>query len=305
MSGPDKKGGPPPWIDPAMQQQLAWRDRDIVISVPIKSGTTWMMNIVYQLLQGGDPNFEDIYAEVPWIEFVTHPGMTVQDLQDRIEAMPRDVPRAFKTHAAPPTVPYLAPGGDTDVRYIVVCRNPEEALVSVKPFIEKHTDELFDLWQIPRDGMTRPDFPTFYHEVLDAGGLNAAPFGLLQAWWPLRHNANVLMLHFADMKRDHGGSIRRVADFIDAAPSENQWPAILEYTSFRWMKAHDIKFDGATMGNVPVLEHGAMVRKGVTGAAYEDGMTPEIAAHLHALGSQISPDEAALRWLYEGGALPT
>ena len=261
MSTPSPKGGPPPWINPAMQQQVVWRDRDIVISVPIKSGTTWMMNIVYQLLRGGDPDFEDIYAEVPWIEFMTHPGMTVQDLQDRIEAMPRDKPRAFKTHAAPPTVPYLQSSGKTNVRYIVVCRTPEEALVSVKPFLEKHTDALFALWQMPADGLKRPDFPSFYHEVVDQMGLNAALFAFLHAWWPLRRHANVLMLHFADMKRDHEGSIRKVADFIGAVPGATQWPAILEYTSFPWMKAHDSKFDGTTMAKVPVLEHGAMVRR--------------------------------------------
>ena len=55
MQGP---GGPPdemaiPWIDVTMQQQVAWRDGDIVISVPVKSGTTWMMNIVHQLRSRG------------------------------------------------------------------------------------------------------------------------------------------------------------------------------------------------------------------------------------------------------------
>ncbi len=144
MSVAEGKGGPPPWINPALQQEIRWRDRDIVISVPTKSGTTWMMNIVYQLLQGGDPDFEDIYGEVPWIEFVTHKGMTSADLEARISAMPHHIPRAFKSHAAPPLLPYYPPDSDLDVRYIVVCRNPEEALVSVKPFIEKHADELLD-----------------------------------------------------------------------------------------------------------------------------------------------------------------
>ena len=297
----EQPGGLPPWINPAMQQEISWRDRDIVISVPIKSGTTWMMNIVYQLLQGGDPDFEDVYAEVPWIEFVTHKEMTAADLEARISAMPADLPRAFKTHAAPPAVPYHAPGSDVDVRYIVVCRNPEEALVSVKPFIEKHADELFEYWEAPKGNLTRPDFPTFYREVIDTMGFNAALFAFIQAWWPLRHNANVLMLHFADMKRDHEGSIRKVAEFIGATPTDEQWPAVLEYTSFPWMKAHDIKFDGTTMGKVPVLKPGAMVRRGVTGKARDEGMTEELATHLREKGRAICADEAAMRWLYEGG----
>ena len=45
------------------------------MSVPAKSGTTWMMNIVHQLRTGGDPGFKDIYIEVPWLEFVEGPSL--------------------------------------------------------------------------------------------------------------------------------------------------------------------------------------------------------------------------------------
>ena len=54
--------GPPPWINDTIQQQIEWRDGDIVVSVPPKSGTTWTMNIVHQLRSGGDPTFVDIYC---------------------------------------------------------------------------------------------------------------------------------------------------------------------------------------------------------------------------------------------------
>lgn len=304
MNAPSHKGGPPPWIAPEMQQQIEWRDKDILISVPIKSGTTWTMNIVYQLLTGGDPNFEDIYAEVPWIEILTRPGMPVQELLDRVGRMPLERPRAFKTHAAPPVLPYVEPGGDKDVRYIVVLRNPEEALVSIKPFLEHHTDEWYELWQAPKGAMTRPDFPAFYHEVLDPMGMNAALFGFLQSWWPLRNRPNVLFLHFTNMKRDHEGSIRRIADFIGVRPTDEEWRAITEYTSFPWMKQHGAKFDASTATDVPVLRPGSMVRKGEVGAAREDGMTRAISEHLRGIGNQICTDHRSLQWFYEGGALP-
>ena len=54
----------------------------------------------------------------------------------------------------------------------------------------------------------------------------------------------------------------------------------------------------------PVLEPGAMVRKGAVGAARDDGMTPEIAEHLQAVGTRICPDKAAVEWFYDGGPLP-
>ena len=69
-------GGPPPWINETIQQQIGWRNGDVVIAVPPKSGTTWTMNIVHQLRSGGDATFADIYSEVPWIEFVSAPDKT-------------------------------------------------------------------------------------------------------------------------------------------------------------------------------------------------------------------------------------
>ena len=299
-----KTGGGPRWIDPTMQQQITWRDKDILVSVPIKSGTTWTMNIVHQLLTGGDPDFEDIYAEVPWIELLTRPDMPVDELLDRVGSLRRDRPRAFKSHAAPPMLPYVEPTTGPDVRYIVVVRNPEEALVSIKPFIEKHTDAWFDLWEVPRAALTRPDFPAFYYEVADHMGLNRALFEFVESWWPLRHQSNVLLLHFADMKRDHDGSLRRIAKFLDVHPTDAAWRAIATYTSFSWMKQHARKFDATTAAAVPVLEVGAMVRRGAAGAAIDDGMTSDIARHLRTMGAEICSDPLALQWLYEGGPVP-
>jgi aryl sulfotransferase len=294
-------GGPPPWVRPQMQHLIEWRDDDIVISVPIKSGTTWTMNIVYQLLHGGDPDFADIYAEVPWIELVERPGQPTQEMLDRIAAMPLSLPRPFKTHSAPPDVPYLEASEDKTVRYVVVCRNPEEALVSARPFLEDHTEAWFELWGVPKAALTRDDFPTFYREVVDPNQFQAGLFGFIAAWWPLRKQPNVLFMHFADMKRDHAGSLRRFADFLGIRPSEDQWRRIEEYTSFRWMKEHQSKFEARTITDVPILESGGMIRKGRLGDAAGDGMTPEIAEHLRARGRELCPDAEALEWLYSGG----
>lgn len=294
----------PPWIDPGIQQKIAWRDGDVVISVPPKSGTTWTMNIVHQLLTGGTADFRDIYAEVPWIEFLGDPAATHADVLDRLAAMPTGRRRAFKTHSAPPTVPFLSGEGAPRVKYVVVVRNPEEALVSFWPFLAQHSEAWFDLWQMPRAAICRPDFPSFYTEVIDGHGMQGAFFGFLAAWWPLRRQPNVLFVHFADLKRSHDASIRRIARFLGVAPSEDRWPTILEHTSFRWMKHHEEKFEAHTVGKVPVLKSGAMIRKGEAGGAVADGMTPGISRHLRETGARILPDPEALAWLYEGGDLP-
>jgi hypothetical protein len=159
------------------------------------------------------------------------------------------------------------------------------------------------LWGMPRDAMRRPDFPTFYSEVIDANQMQGMFFGFLAAWWPLRKRQNVLFLHYTDMTRDHEGTVRKVADFIGAKPTATQWSSILEYSSFPWMKRHGAKFDAHSVGTVRVLNDGAMIRKGAAGKAQEDGMTDEIARHLRGIGARICQDPVALRWYYEGGKL--
>jgi hypothetical protein len=283
---------------------VRWRDGDIVVSVPVKSGTTWTMNIVHQLRSGGDPDLEDVYVEVPWLELVPSPGVTREQRLAKLAAMPRNRRRAFKTHSPPGLLPYQKPGGGRkDVRYVVVARNPDEAIASMHPFAHAHTHAWFDLWKLPREAFCKPSFGDFYDEVAK-NMFPPALFGFVAAWWPLRHQKNVLLLHFSDMKADHEGSVRKIARFLGFEPTAKQWPKILEYTSFAWMKAHEDKFELRTVGPVPVLDSGAMVRKGVVGAAEEDGVTREISADVARIGREILKDDLALEWFYRGGPLP-
>ena len=110
-------------------------------------------------------------------------------------------------------------------------------------------------------------------------------------------------MHFSDMKRDHEGSVRKIADFLGYEPAAQQWPAILEFTSFPWMKRHEHKFEIRQAAHLPILDSGAMVRKGNAGGAREDGVTATMSAELKTLGKGILADEQALEWLYAGGAL--
>ena len=300
---PEGEGGPPPWINPEIQQKIQWRDGDIVVSVPVKSGTTWTMNIVHQLRQGGDPELECVYTQVPWIEFVPGPTATVEGLVAKIDGMPSDRRRAFKSHAGPPTLPYHAPGSGKDVKYIVVMRNPDEALASLYPFIGAHSDQWFARWEVPKHALVKEDFATFFDEVANPGFVGMI-FGFLESWWPHRGADNVLFMHFSDMKKDHEGSVRKIADFLGYVPTAEQWPGILEYTSFPWMKAHQEKFEGHGLTDVPVLNSGAMVRKGKVGAAREDGVTEAISGTIAAAGREIVSDGKALEWVYGGGPLP-
>jgi hypothetical protein len=112
-------------------------------------------------------------------------------------------------------------------------------------------------------------------------------------------------VHFSDLKRDHEGAVRRIGDFLGFAPTAAQWPVILEYTSFPWMKAHEDKFELRSVSDVPILEPGAMIRNGQIGASADDGVTPAISAAIAATGREILSDERAFAWCYDGGPFPS
>eukprot|EP00037_Helgoeca_nana_P029194 m.347308 g.347308 ORF g.347308 m.347308 type:complete len:313 (+) comp27921_c0_seq1:4289-5227(+) len=307
-----------PFICPPLQLGLDTRDGDTMISVPAKSGTTWTMNIFHQLRTGGDADFADIYAEVPWAELLEKPGQTMEELHARWKALPADVPRAFKTHAGPGDFLHYK----ENLKYIVVLRNPEEAMVSFKIFVENHSREFFKLWGISEELMDhmqkRETFEEWYNEVAlkfkpgPPGAEQEVPGGMttvffwshIAGWWPLRNKPNVLFMHFSEMKKDHEGSIHKIADFLGFKPTAEEWPKIMEYTSFKWMKAHQEKFEAASVAPLPIMNRGAMVRKGAVGDAKADGMTAEVAASMKSFAKMIVQDDAAIKYMYEGGPIP-
>ena len=258
------------------------------------------MNIVHQLREKGDRGFDEIYEEVKWIETMRSPDATVEEMVQAIDDMPDNRPRAFKSHAPPPMLPFK-----DSVKYVVVMRNPEEAIVSMKSFSQKHSPEFLKFWGMPPDAFQWPDFETYYNAFVGGMGVDKMIFGFAASWWKLRNKPNVLMLHYKEMVSDHEGSIKKISDFLDYGPyTEEEWSTILEVTSFQWMKKHETRFEVKTVWPIPALQRGAMIRQGSFGLARQDGMSEELANDLAERGRKICTDEKAFDWLYNGGELP-
>lgn len=47
-----------------------------------------------------------------------------------------------------------------------------------------------------------------------------------------------------------------------------------------------------------------MIRSGKSGAAKEDGMTPEISAKIREWMEKLVDDKEAINWMYNGGPVP-
>ena len=67
------------------------------------------------------------------------------------------------------------------------------------------------------------------------------------------------------------------------------------------MKAHEDKFELCSVAEIPILNNGAMIRKGQVGASAEDGITPQISATIAEIGHTILTDPKAFDWCYNGG----
>ena len=205
--------------------------------------------------------------------------------------------------------------------WLMAVSNPEEAVVSMYPFLNKHTKKHWETWDcleaVQAQFKLGESLETFFDQFLKGplGMPDPPPGGFLflwffhfvNSWWPLRHEPNVLMLHFSEMKKDHAGSIRKLSDFLGFAPTPEQMAKIEEYTSFAYMKEHGMKYELQTVlrdkngQNYHILEEGTMVRSGKLGKASEDGMTPEMSAKIRVLAEKLVPDEAARQWMFEGG----
>lgn len=291
--------GGPGWINPTIQTKMAWRDDDVVVSVPGKSGTTWTMNIVHQLREKGDRNFEDIYAEVIWCEAMSTPDCTVDDMVKKMDGISSSRPRAFKTHASPPLLPF-----HDKVKYVVVARNPEEVIVSMCTFFSKHSEEFLRSWGAPPEMFRFPNLEVFYNGFVKNAGFDKSVFKFVSEWWKLKEKDNVLMLHYNEMVADHEGSIKKISDFLGYGPyTDEEWQTILELTSWKWMKANERRFEATTVWSVPPLVRGGMMRQGSSGLARQEGMSEAMAQEIRDRGREELTDEDAFEWLYNGGKL--
>lgn len=193
------------------------RPSDVFITPYAKCGTTWMQQIVHGLRTGGDLEFEEITAVVPWIELA-------HDLGIDPEAPQKAEPRAFKSHLRWDEIPK---GG----KYIVVLRDPVDAFVSLFRFMEG--------WFFERGSISLGQFGAYYLSRPD----DESYWGHALSWLGQRDNPDVMLVTFEDMKRDLAPVLQKVADFIGVDAEPERLEIATRQASFSFMKAHQHLFD--------------------------------------------------------------
>lgn len=281
-------------FDSTIWNDYKFREDDIVISTYAKSGTTWLQQIVAQLLFPAQEDME--VAEMsPWMD------VRVPPKEVKLPAVEAQTHRRFiKTH-----LPVDALVFSPQAKYIYIGRDGRDVVWSMY----NHHANANDLWYEALNdtpGRVGPpiekpvdDVGQYFREWLADDGYPWWPFWEnVRTWWAIRDLPNVLFLHFADLKADMPGEIRRVAEFLDITIDEEKWPQMLEYCSFDYMKKNATK--SVPLGGA-FWDAGAQVfiHKGTNGR-WRDVLTAEdCAAYEDRARKELGDDCAS--WLAEGG----
>ena len=265
-----------------------------MISTWSKSGTTWTQQIVSQLLHGPDPALE-VAQSSPWVDLRVPPRA---EKLAAIEALPD--PRVLKTH-----LPVDALVFSPRARYIYVGRDARDVMMSM----HNHHSKGNALWYAtlndtpgrvgPPMGPPPADPAEYFRAWLDGDGHPFWPwFDAARSWWAVRRLPNVLLVHFADLKRDLPGEMARVAAFLGREVPAADLARAAEYCSFDWMKAHAGR--AAPLGGA-FWEGGgaAFVNRGVNGR-WRDAFAAVDCAEYEARMVAECGAECA-RWFAEGG----
>jgi len=239
-------------MDSRRWSQFPWRDDDIVISTWAKSGTTWLQQILGQLIHKGKDDVV-VYQISPWWE------MRVFPIEDAIKGVEEIKERRFiKTHL--PSFAFPTP--PKQQKMIFVGRDGRDAVWSYHNHHSSSEEPLYKALNEtpglvgPPLGQPKEDkveyFKDFLYGVEGKRGtvdleVGYDPFGEGYPLWPFfdfikswyeaaQTNPNIYLLHFNDLKRDFKGEIQMLADFLEL-PLENE-EIIAEHCTLKWMRDH-------------------------------------------------------------------
>jgi aryl sulfotransferase len=283
-------------FDSTIWNDFRFRDDDIVISTYAKAGTTWMQQIVAQMLFGGDPNLA--VAEMsPWLDLRVPPKEVKLPL---LEAQQHR--RFVKTHLPVDALVY-----SPKAKYIYIGRDGRDVVWSLYNHHVNANQRWYDALNLT-PGLVGPpiepppaDIRQYWRDWLDRDGF---PFWSqwenARSWWAIRGLPNVTFVHFNQLKQDLPGQMRRIAAFLDIQVDESRWPAIVEYCSFNWMKRHGTQ--SVPLGGA-FWDAGAevFINKGVNGRWAEVLTLAESAEYEARSLAELGP--ACANWLARGGAL--
>ncbi|CTP83341.1 sulfotransferase [Xanthomonas translucens pv. poae] len=228
------------FFDSSVWNDAVLRDDDIMIASYAKAGTTWLQQIVAQLLFGGEPGI-DVAAISPWVDSV------YPDKATKLALLAAQTHRRFmKTH-----LPADALATSARAKYLYIGRDGRDIALSLydhqcalsqdaQARLQAAAADTGTLRVVPPPSLPRDAYVAHW---LEHDGAPFWPFWEgVRSWWERREDANVLLLHYADLLDDLPGQLRRIATFLDIAVHAENWDAIVAHCQFGYMRQHAARY---------------------------------------------------------------
>ncbi|XP_070538364.1 sulfotransferase 1C2-like [Ptychodera flava] len=236
------------------------RDEDVFLVTYPKAGTNWTAEIIdaIQNIDNIDILKErSLMEKVPLLELgpSTHPDLVEDGITQVpsfakviLETMPKGSPRRIATHLRPDIAPVQL--FEKKPKTIVVDRNPKDCLTS-----------LYN-WHLTVGFLD----PLTWEEMFDAYMKGLTIFGdyceFIKSWAEYKNEPWMFWIRYEDIKKDHKGSVKRIADFMGKSLTDSQLDEVVRVTDFQYMK----KASETIKGRELVLRPGGTwQRKGVSG----------------------------------------
>jgi len=164
---------------------------DIFVCSYPKSGTTWLQNIAWLIVHGGEDFSENLAKVVPMLEC---------DGADATESVDDSkYPRIIKCHLPFSSIPYKE-----QAKYLYVIRNPKDVIVSY--LYHFRGSKQFNCPNLQLDHLL---------EIFLKGEIAFGDyFRHVSEWYEQRNRANILVLCYEDMKEDLRQNVLKVAKFL-------------------------------------------------------------------------------------------
>ncbi|XP_030509360.2 cytosolic sulfotransferase 5-like [Cannabis sativa] len=244
----------------SFQKQFKAEDEDIIVASFPKSGTTWLISLLFSIL-----NRNQHYDQHPLLS--TNPHDLVPSLEFSIYSNPNfydlstmSNPRLVSTH-----MPYASLSdsikSSSKSRIVYISRNPLDVIVSYWYYVNDLSDHSHT------NKCTIEDFV----DMFCSGENSFGPYWdhILGFWKASLDNPKkVLFLKYEEMKKDSIGQAKRIAKFIGLPFTQEEennngvMDQILEMCSFNKLKDLNVNKQGKFK---PHLDNKFFFRKGETG----------------------------------------
>lgn len=222
--------------DSALWENFPFRAGDVVLSPPAKCGTTWMQMLCALLIFDG-AEFDRPLTEIsPWLDAVTYDtAATLAMLESQRHR------RFIKTHTPLDGLPF-----HEDVTYVCVGRDPRDAMLSFEHATANiHPDAVAaggldpQVAPPPADPLDRfwlwadADLVT---EPVSFGVTLANLVNHVRTFWERRDEPQVALFHYADLKADLPGELRRLARVLSIEVSDQRVDELAAAATFDRMR---------------------------------------------------------------------